>query len=102
LPFSIGICRTAFIAAIFRPVPNKSVRRRNDGGKFTMAVRKVLRKKAVLEATGWSQSTLYEKMAANKFPRGTKLDPDGQTRVWFEDEVEAFQKGEWKAQEVAA
>ena len=41
-------------------------------------------------------------MAANKFPRGTKLDPDGQTRVWFEDEVEAFQKGEWKASEELA
>lgn len=70
-----------------------------------MAVRKALRKKAVLEAVGWSQSTLYAKIAANKFPRGTKLDPNGQTRVWFEDEIEAFQKGEWKApaeMEVAA
>jgi predicted DNA-binding transcriptional regulator AlpA len=67
-----------------------------------MAVRKVLRAKAVLEATGWSRSTLYQKMADKKFPAGTKLDPGGQTRVWFADEVEAFQKGEWKAAEVAA
>lgn len=67
-----------------------------------MAVRKALRLPAVLAATGWSQSTLYAKMASGKFPRGTKLDPDGQSRVWFEDEVEAFQKGEWKAGEQAA
>jgi predicted DNA-binding transcriptional regulator AlpA len=67
-----------------------------------MAVRKVLRIPAVLEATGWSRSTLYQKMVDRKFPRGTKLDPDGQTRVWWADEVEAWQKGEWKAQEVAA
>ena len=65
-------------------------------------VRKVLRAKAVLEATGWSRSTLYQKMADGKFPRGTKLDPDGQTRVWFADEVEAYQKGEWRGAEVAA
>ena len=67
-----------------------------------MGVRKVLRVKAVLEATGWSRSTLYQKIADKKFPSGTKLDPNGQTRVWFADEVEAFQKGEWRAAEVAA
>lgn len=69
-----------------------------------MAVRKVIRLAGVLGATGWSRSTLYQKMADGKFPPGAKLDPDGQTRVWFEDEVEAFQKGEWKAAtaEVAA
>ena len=67
-----------------------------------MAVRKVLRIPAVLEATGWSRSTLYQKMVDKKFPRGTKLDPDGQTRVWWADKVEAWQKGEWKAAEVAA
>jgi len=65
-------------------------------------VRKVLRAKAVLEATGWSRSTLYQKMADGKFPKGTKLDPDGQARVWFADEVEAYQKGEWRGAEVAA
>jgi predicted DNA-binding transcriptional regulator AlpA len=37
-----------------------------------MAVRKVLRIPAVLEATGWSRSTLYQKMVDKKFPRGTK------------------------------
>jgi predicted DNA-binding transcriptional regulator AlpA len=55
-------------------------------------VRKVLRRAAVLEATGWSVPTLCRKIKENKFPAGTKLDPEGQAVVWFEDEVEAFQK----------
>ena len=69
-----------------------------------MAIRKVLRTPAVIDATGWSRSTLYQKIADKKFPRWTKLDPDGQTSVWWADEVEAWQKGEWKAPatEVAA
>jgi predicted DNA-binding transcriptional regulator AlpA len=54
--------------------------------------RNVLRKPAVLAATGWSNSTLYEKIARGIFPKPTKLDPDGRTVVWFADEVEAFQK----------
>jgi prophage regulatory protein len=54
--------------------------------------RNVLRKPAVLAATGWSNSTLYEKIAKGKFPKPTKLDPDGRTVVWFEDEVVEFQK----------
>jgi predicted DNA-binding transcriptional regulator AlpA len=59
-------------------------------------VRKVLRKPAVLEATGWPNSTLYLKIKHKKFPKGTRLDPTGKCVVWFADEVEAFQKGEWK------
>lgn len=67
-----------------------------------MAVRKVIRISRVLDATGWSRSTLYAKIADGKFPRGTKLDPTGQSRVWFEEEVEAFQRGEWKLPAEAA
>src|SRR5580658_196814 len=55
-------------------------------------VRTVLRKPAVLAATGWSNSSLYEKIKAGKFPKPSKLDPDGRPVVWFSDEVEAFQK----------
>jgi predicted DNA-binding transcriptional regulator AlpA len=55
-------------------------------------VRKVLRRQAVLDATGWSVPTLYRKMREGKFPAATKLDPDGQTVVWFEDEIETFQR----------
>ena len=54
--------------------------------------RTVMRKPAVLAATGWSNSTLYSKIAEGKFPKPTKLDPDGRTVVWFADEVEAGQK----------
>jgi prophage regulatory protein len=54
--------------------------------------RTVLRKPAVLAATGWSNSTLYEKIAAGKFPKPTKLDPDGRVVIWFEDEVAEVQK----------
>ena len=67
-----------------------------------MAVRKVIRISKVLDATGWSRSTLYQKMADGRFPKGKKLDPEGQTRIWFEDEVEAYQRGEWKVAEIAA
>lgn len=66
-----------------------------------MAVREVLRTNAVMKATGWSRSTLYLKITQGKFPKWTKLDPDGQASVWFADEVEKWQKGEWKAPEVA-
>jgi predicted DNA-binding transcriptional regulator AlpA len=55
-------------------------------------VRAVLRRDAVLRATGWSVPTLYRKIKEKKFPAGTRLDPDGQAVVWFEDEIEAFQK----------
>ena len=57
-----------------------------------MAVRSVLRREGVLRATGWSVPTLYRKIKEKKFPAGTKLDPDGHAVVWFEDEVESFQK----------
>jgi prophage regulatory protein len=55
-------------------------------------MRQVLRKPAVLAATGWSNSTLYTKISAGVFPKPTRLDPNGRVVVWFEDEVEDFQK----------
>ncbi len=55
-------------------------------------VRKVMRKPEVLKATGFSNSTLYDKINAGKFPKPTKLDPDGRIVIWFEDEIEAWQK----------
>ena len=55
-------------------------------------MRTVLRKPAVLAATGWSNSTLYEKIKLGRFPHPTRLDPDGRTVIWFEDEVAEFQK----------
>jgi prophage regulatory protein len=55
-------------------------------------MRVALRKPAVLAATGWSNSTLYDKMRQGKFPGPTRIDPNGRAVVWFDDEVEAFQK----------
>ena len=55
-------------------------------------MRQVLRKPAILAATGWSNSTLYHKISMGIFPKPTRLDPNGRVVVWFEDEVEAFQK----------
>jgi predicted DNA-binding transcriptional regulator AlpA len=67
-----------------------------------MAVRKVMRKSAVLEATGWPHSTLYLKISQGRFPKGTKLDPNGRAVVWFADEIEAFQKAAVSAASKAA
>jgi predicted DNA-binding transcriptional regulator AlpA len=62
-----------------------------------MAVRQALRIDAVLRASGYkAQSTLYLKISELKFPPGHKLDPGGQTRIWWEDEIELWQKGEWR------
>jgi prophage regulatory protein len=55
-------------------------------------VRKVMRRPAVLAATGWSEKTLERKIRDGIFPSGIKIDPAARARVWFEDEVEAFQK----------
>ena len=57
-----------------------------------MAIRIAARKRRVLAATGWSNSTLYEKIKEGLFPKGTKLDPEGRAVTWFEDQIEELQK----------
>ena len=61
-----------------------------------MAVRIILRKQAVLAATGWSNSTLYKKIQEGKFPKPIKLDPDDKSdraaSGWWADEVEGHQR----------
>ncbi len=64
--------------------------------------RNALRKPAVLAATGWSNSTLYDKIKAGKFPKGTKIEPEGRVVIWFEDQVAAFQKAAVERQAQAA
>lgn len=49
--------------------------------------RRIMRTRAVLEATGWAKPTLYIKMNEGKFPKNFKLDPNGRAVVWWEDEV---------------
>ena len=55
-------------------------------------MRTVLRKPAVLAATGFSNSTLYDRIKQGRFPKPTRLDPNGRIVVWFEDEIDEFQK----------
>jgi prophage regulatory protein len=62
-----------------------------DGTGETTVLRKALRKKAVLEATGLPNSTLYEQIAKGLFPKPTKIDPNGRNVIWWEDEVVAWQ-----------
>lgn len=64
-------------------------------------VRKVMRLPAVLDATGWAKPTLYKKISDGLFPAGRKLDPKGRAVVWFEDEVERFQKAACGATQAA-
>jgi prophage regulatory protein len=56
-------------------------------------VREVLRKQAVLRATGWSNTALYAAISAGKFPKPVKWDPDSRMSIWFADEVAEFQQG---------
>jgi prophage regulatory protein len=65
-------------------------------------VGKLLRKTVVLEATGWSNSTLYTKIAQGKFPKPVKIDPEGRASGWWEDEIEAIQKRAVDHQNMAA
>jgi predicted DNA-binding transcriptional regulator AlpA len=53
--------------------------------------RKALKRPAVLAATGWSNSTLYKKISEGKFPKPTKLDPDGRAVIWFDDQIAEIQ-----------
>lgn len=66
------------------------------------ALRKALRRARVIEATGWSVPTLYRKISEGRFPRGHKVDPQGGAVIWWEDEIIAWQKGEWKPDSEAA
>ncbi len=65
-------------------------------------IRNAMRKSAVLAATGWSNSTLYDKIKAGKFPKPTKLDPDGRVVIWWQDQIEALQKAAVDCQDKAA
>ena len=52
----------------------------------------IYRRPKVLEVTGWSVSTLYEKVANGSFPKPVKLDPRGRAVGWLETEIEAWQQ----------
>jgi prophage regulatory protein len=54
--------------------------------------RKIMRLPAVMAVTGWSRSTVYDKIKAGKFPKPFKPDPDGRVAGWFEDEIAELQR----------
>ena len=53
-------------------------------------------------ATGYSEPTIYRKMAAGTFPKGVKIDPNSRAVIWWEDEIIAYQKAAIHAAEQAA
>jgi prophage regulatory protein len=56
----------------------------------------------VLSVTGWSKSTLYEKIREKKFPGPIKPDPDGRAVAWLSSEVDAHQQSRIAARDNAA
>ena len=48
----------------------------------------LIRKRRVLEMTGWSNSTLYARIAAGMFKPGVKVGP--RMVAWPQSEVEAY------------
>lgn len=66
-----------------------------------MAVRKALRLPTVMEATGYAKPTIYKRIKEGKFPPGHRLG-GARVRVWFDDEIEAYQNGTWTVEQEAA
>jgi prophage regulatory protein len=56
----------------------------------------------VLTATGWSNSTLYQKIKDGKFPGPSKMDPDGRAVIWWSDEIAEIQRQAAERQATAA
>jgi prophage regulatory protein len=54
-----------------------------------MTPKRFLRKAAVISMTGLSQSSIYEKMACNEFPRPVPLG--AKAVAWIEDEILKWQ-----------
>ena len=48
---------------------------------------RISRRKQILELFGISNATLYQWIAAGRFPKGIPIGPN--TRIWTEDEIDA-------------
>ena len=55
-------------------------------------LRRVLRKPAVLEATGYRATQLDLLVSQGRFPKPIKLSAGGRATGWFEDEIIQFQQ----------
>ena len=51
------------------------------------SIRPIFRRKQILELFGISNATLYQWIAAGRFPKGIPIGPN--TRIWTEDEIDA-------------
>ena len=71
-------------------------------GKGGAGLQRILRLPDVLEATGWSRSTLYDKIKDGKFSKPIKLDEDGRAVGWPEGEVLLHQQARIAARNSAA
>jgi prophage regulatory protein len=54
-------------------------------------LRKILRKPAVMEATGYGETQIDELVKQDIFPAPIPLSPNGRAVGWLEDEVAAYQ-----------
>ncbi len=57
-----------------------------------LVLRRVLRKPAVLEATGYKSTQLDLLISQGKFPKPIRLSEGGRAMGWLEDEVSEYQQ----------
>ena len=62
----------------------------DDGSPDRSGPRRMLSEKQVLEIVPVGRTTLYRMEKAGRFPKSTYISPN--RRVWFEDEIVAWQK----------
>jgi len=59
--------------------------------KNTRTVERVLRRREVMATMGWSNATLYKRIAEGRFPKPLKLDPNSRVSVWLESDIATIQ-----------
>ena len=62
----------------------------NRQRKGEPAERRIIRKRVVLQRTGYSDATIWRKEKAGQFPERVQLSPDGMAVGWYEDEVDEW------------
>jgi len=55
--------------------------------------RKILRMKDLPAITGLQPSTIYDRIAAGKFPKPFKLTPGGRAAGWFDSTIYSYLAG---------
>ena len=65
-------------------------------------LQKLLRLPAVMAMTGWSRSTVYDKIKQGKLSKPVKPDPEGRVSGWPENEIVALQRRAIERRDAAA